>query len=86
MGGKPPSQIFEGDAEHAEFGVFFDQKLLPLRSPRLRGESAFGSIYPNSKSAQTPTWSEGHRSGSSGAGRLKHSPEDLTFTDSETQM
>ena len=38
-----------------------------------------------SKAAQTPTWSEGQRSGLSLAGWLKHRPEARTFIFAETQ-
>jgi hypothetical protein len=33
------------------------------------------TVQPSSKSAQTPTWSDGHRSALSFAGWLKHRPE-----------
>jgi hypothetical protein len=40
----------------------------------------------NSKSAQTPTWSEGHKMGLSGAGLLKQRPEPFIFIVSVIQM
>ena len=54
------------------------------------GREPFGPArtadQPISKSAQTPIWSEGHSSGLSLSGSLKHKPVACSLIDREIQM
>src|SRR6266550_3849947 len=78
-----------GDGSHRDFRL--DAVDLSCETPRTKEwlvncprRSRFHQ--PISRSAQTPTWSDGHRSGLSLAGWLKHKPDALRLIDGEIQM